>query len=194
MTTALYVRTSTDDNDGAAQLSELRRVSGGGVEYVDRGESGTKAFRPAWDNLLRDCRAGKIRAVYATELSRLGRSVVPVVLALDELQRLGVRVVLTRQGLDYGTPVGQLVAQILVAVAQLERAQILERTRAGIERAKAKGVRFGRPERSVDAQRARELLLGGASWRTVSRAMGVPLGTLRRAVERTKTPTKNGRA
>lgn len=188
---ALYVRTSVDDNDGAAQLHELRAAAAarGWAPYVvlvDRGESGAKASRPEWDKLIRAAREGELKALMCTELSRIGRSVVNVVMALDELHQAGVQVVLTRQGLDYGTPVGRAVATILAAVAQLERDQTRERIAAGLRRAKDNGTRsgkpVGRPERSVDIERATKLRTEGATWSAIARAMGVPVPTLRRKV------------
>jgi DNA invertase Pin-like site-specific DNA recombinase len=196
---AVYVRTSTDDNDGSAQLHELAeaaRVRGWGHEYaayLDRGESGAKDSRPEWDELREQCRRGRVREVMATELSRLGRSVVPVVLALDELHHAGVRVILLRQGLDYGTPVGRAVAAILAAVAQLERDQAIERIRAGVRRAQEEGTRsgrpIGRPRRRVDTQKLRELRKAGLSWAQCARELGLGAGTCRRALEACQNPT-----
>lgn len=189
-TTAIYVRTSTDDNDGSAQLHELRGHVARAesvthvIEYLDRGESGTKTNRPEWSRLMRDARDGKLACVVATEVSRIGRlGAGQVTQALDELHRLGVRLVLTRQGLDYGTPTGQFVAGILAEVAKLERVQVLERTRAGIARARSRGVKFGRRELAIEPERltrARELRQAGASWRVAAQAAGVKVRTLRR--------------
>lgn len=189
---AIYVRTSVDDNDGAAQLHELHgaaRARGWGIyaTHVDRGEGGAKASRPEWDYLMAEARAGRLTELMCTELSRIGRSVVNVVLALDELHRRGVVVVLTRQGLDYSTPVGRAVAAILAAVAQLEREQIRERQAAGMRRAREAGTKsgrpIGRPERSLDVARAAELrLVKLRPWSEVAQAIGCPEATLRRKV------------
>ncbi len=212
---AIYVRTSVEDNDGAAQLHELLgqavvrewltpaqaevlrsraaeyagTVLAGVLEgdvllFVERGQSGAKASRPAWDILLERVRFREVSEVMATELSRFGRSVVNVILALDELRRLGCNVVLTRQGLDYSTPVGRAVAAILAAVAQLERDQLRERIQAGMRKAREKGTRsgksIGRGEVSVDVERAARLRGEGVSWRAIAQAMRVKEPTLRR--------------
>ena len=186
---ALYVRTSVEDNDGRTQLLELERAArargwAGWEVYLDRGQSGAKESRPEWDRLRKRCRAGEVGELLVTELSRLGRSVVNVVLALDELQANGVRVILLRQGLDYGTPTGRAVAAILAAVAQLERDQIRERIAAGVKRAQEQGTKsgkpIGRPERSIDFWRARKLREEGTPWRAIARIMGCPVSTLRR--------------
>jgi DNA invertase Pin-like site-specific DNA recombinase len=203
MTAALYVRTSTDDNDGSAQLHELREWAARqgsrdwfhATAYIDKGESGAKASRPQWDKLLADVRAGRVRELACTELSRMGRSVLNVVLALDELHAAGCRVVLLRQGLDYGTPIGRAVATILAAVAQLEREQIRERIAAGVRRAREKGSRSGKPigrPRAVvtgeQLERARQARARGDSWSDVAWQVNVPASTIRRAVEACQNP------
>jgi putative DNA-invertase from lambdoid prophage Rac len=202
---ALYVRTSTDDNDGAAQLHELRAWCAAQGwrevrEYVDKGESGCKDSRPQWDILREDVRRGRVREMAVTELSRLGRSVLNVVLALDDIYRAGCRVVLLRQGLDYATPVGRAVAAILVAVAQLERDQIRERVRSGVRRAKEEGTRsgkpIGRPRIEVSeaaASDARERNKNGCSWAQLAREKGVAETTLRRAAMARQKPTEKER-
>lgn len=191
---AIYVRTSTDDNDGAAQLHELRqwceRERWRNVrEYVDKGESGKKDSRPQWDKLRADIRKGKIKEVAATQLSRLGRTVVNVILALDELRRLGCRVVLLRENLDYETPIGRAIATILAAVAALEHEQITQRIRAGVRRAQECGTRsgraIGRPKRKVSEELKRDVIRRRAqeiSWSKISRDMKIPETTLRRLV------------
>jgi putative DNA-invertase from lambdoid prophage Rac len=189
MTTAIYVRTSTEDNDGASQLATCREyvarnMPGGASEYVETGIGAAKqrrGERPEWNRLMRDCRAGQVSTVVATEVSRIGRLGAGQVLqAFDELHRLGVRLVLVRQGLDAATTTGRLVLAILAEVAAYERALLLERSRAGIDKAQRDGVRFGRPERSFDAERAARMRSEGASWRVVAQAVGAPMATVRR--------------
>lgn len=191
---AIYVRTSVDDNDGAAQLHELqtwaeREGWRDFRTFIDRGESGLKASRPAWNEVMKGVTSGKIKELAVTELSRIGRSVVNVILALDDAHRAGCRVVLLRQGLDYSSPVGRAVAAILAAVAQLEREQIVARVRAGVRRAREKGTRsgkpIGRPRTEVtegQVQQALWVRSYGGSWAEAERLTGVKATTLRRAI------------
>lgn len=201
MSRAIYVRTSTDDNDGEAQLHELRTYAAGRGwadcrEYIDRGESGTKDSRPAWDELQRDVHRGAVKEWAATELARLGRGgVLQVAPFLDECCRRGVRVVLTRTGLDYSTPTGRMVANILLEVAAMERATIVERVRAGVRRAKEKGTRsgkpIGRPPRAVPENVIRNAVAGlaaGRSWASVAHDNGYAETTLRRAIQARQNP------
>ncbi len=214
MTRAIYVRTSPsgkDDeekNDGSAQLHELREWAlrqgwakslvtshTGWYEYIDLDQGGAKDSRPEWDRLRADVRRGAVKELVCTELSRLGRSVLNVVLALDELYSAGCRVVLLRQGLDYGTPVGRAVAAILAAVAQLERDQIRERIAAGLRRAKERGTRSGKPIGRPRADRRRlpeaaKELAQGASWPSVARTLGCSERTARRLLAGGKNLTE----
>jgi DNA invertase Pin-like site-specific DNA recombinase len=204
---AIYVRTSTDDNDGAAQIHELRKWCNAQgwqnvKEYIEQGEHGDKDSRPEWDKLKRDVRSGKVTEIVATQLSRLGRSVINVILSLDEFYQSNCRVVLIREGLDYATPVGRAVAAILAAVAQLELEQIRERIRSGVRRAKEVGTRsgkpIGRPRQMVtegwlkDVQRARSM---GTSWAKLAKEWCKPPTTLKRLLGAYQNPTaKNGTA
>jgi DNA invertase Pin-like site-specific DNA recombinase len=70
-------------------------------------------------------------------------------MVLEELQALGIKFVSLGEGIDLSTPAGRLQLHVLAALSEFERARIQERVRAGIARAKAQGVRFGRPERHV---------------------------------------------
>src|SRR5215217_3540265 len=86
-------------------------------------------------------------------LDRLGRSLRHLLFLLDELAALGVGFVSLAEGIDTNTPAGRLQLHILGAIAEFERARIQERVRAGLARAKAQGVRLGRPPRQIDPAR-----------------------------------------
>jgi DNA invertase Pin-like site-specific DNA recombinase len=79
-----------------------------------------------------------------------------------------------RDNLDLSTPSGRLMFQIIGALIQ-------ERVKAGLRNAQAKGTRLGRPQRVVDASKITSLRASGASWRAISREMGIGLATLHRA-------------
>ena len=192
---ALYVRTSTTDQDGAAQLHALKRAAEARGwldvrEFVDLGHSGAKASRPALDELKRAARAGEVRQVMVVGLDRLGRSLRDLLVLLDDLAAAGCSVVSLREGVDLSTPAGRLQVQILGALAEFERELIRERVRAGLDRARSKGTRtgrpIGRPRREVDVVRALELRAEGRSWRSIAQALKVP----RRTVERLATAAR----
>ncbi|GAB3255759.1 recombinase family protein [Arthrobacter pigmenti] len=104
--------------------------------YVDAGISGAKLDRPEWQRLLADCRAGKVGAVVVTALDRMARNARHAIEITDDLDRLGVVVVVLRENLDLSTPAGRMVRTMLAGVAEMERDLIRERSIAG-QRAKS---------------------------------------------------------
>lgn len=191
--TAIYVRTSTADQDGAAQIHALRRAAeargwAGVRELVDLGHSGAKASRPALDDLRALARSGEVRIVMVYALDRLARSLRDLLLLLDELSAAGCMVVSLRESIDLTTPAGRLMVQMLGALAEFEREIIRERVRGGVARAKARGTRsgraIGRPRREVDVGEITRLRANGTPWRDVARALHVPRRTAERAYRR----------
>jgi len=83
--------------------------------------------------------------------------------------------------MDTSTPAGKMVFTVLGAVAELERSLIVERVRAGLRNARAKGKRLGRPRVVVDAAKIASLRTSGASWQTITRQLGISAGTAKRA-------------
>jgi DNA invertase Pin-like site-specific DNA recombinase len=161
MRSAIYARVSTTDQTCENQLQELRRyVEARGwtaVEYVDGGVSGTKERRPALDELLRDARRRRFDVLVCWRLDRLGRNLKHLVTLLDELQALGVAFISLNEGIDATTPAGKLQMHILGAIAEFERGRIVERVKAGLQRAKAQGVRLGRPPAFVPFERVQRV-------------------------------------
>ncbi len=80
------------------------------------------------------------------------------------------------------------VFAVLGVVADLERNLIVERVRAGLRHARAKGKRLGRPKKSVDATEVRSLRAAGESWRTIARKMDVSVGTVFAAAQSDQKP------
>jgi DNA invertase Pin-like site-specific DNA recombinase len=180
----IYARVSTFDQEPENQLQELRRyVEARGwtaFEYVDRGVSGAKDRRPALDALLSAVRRRQVDGVIVWSLDRLGRSLRHLISVLDEFQGVGVGFISLREGLDCTTPAGRLQWQIIGAISEFERARIQERVRAGLARAKAQGIRLGRPRRRIAPERLAEVARLPA--REAARRLGVPRSTLQRAM------------
>lgn len=90
-----------------------------------------------------------------TKLDRLGRNAMDVRATVERLASIGVRVhCLALGGVDLTSPAGRMTMQVINAVAEFERDLLIERTQAGIRRAKADGVAFGRPSALTESQRA----------------------------------------
>jgi DNA invertase Pin-like site-specific DNA recombinase len=83
--------------------------------------------------------------------------------------------------MDTTTPTGKMIFTVLGAVAELERSLIVERVKAGLRNARAKGKRLGRPSKVVDAGAVARLRAQGFSWRAIAQQLGVGVGTLYRA-------------
>ena len=136
-----YARVSTDEQATEAQEMELR--SAGCDQIVQEHGSGASRVRPALSRLLRELGPGDTLVV--VRLDRLARSVSHLLEVIEALSAKGAHFRSLRDPIDTSTPQGMFSLQVLGAVAQLERALISERTKAGIRAAKAKGRLPGNP-------------------------------------------------
>jgi DNA invertase Pin-like site-specific DNA recombinase len=159
------------------------------AEYVDIGISGTKEKRPALDRLMADAHKRKFDVVVVWKFDRFARSVSHLLRGLETFRALGIEFVSLTEGVDTSTPAGKMVFTVLGAVAELERSLIVERVKAGLRNARAKGKRLGRPPQFVDAVKIAKLRAQGRSWRKIARAMGISARTCRRAGQKA---TKSG--
>ena len=196
---ALYVRVSTDQQQVANQVAEVRQLAlARGFEPVvyEEVESAAKA-RPVLDRMLADVRAGRVQAVAVWALDRLHRSMLGAIQTVLELDRLGVPVLSVREGwLDTSGPVRPLLVAIFGWVAEQERTRLIERTKAGLERARREGKRLGRPPASpVMLHAARDLVLDGVPVAEAARRKGVARSTLQRFLrnpQRARSDTLTG--
>jgi DNA invertase Pin-like site-specific DNA recombinase len=201
---AIYARVSTSNNgqDPRVQTRELQEycqrrgwtVAG---EYVDVGISGTKEKRPELDRLLADAHRRRFDAVVVWRFDRFARSVSHLLRALENFQALGIEFVSLSEQLDTSTPTGKMVFTVLGAVAELERSLIVERVKAGLRNARAKGKTLGRPKKVVDAARIATLRAQGFGWIKISRQLKVGVGTVLRAAQEAREghstiPRKSG--
>jgi DNA invertase Pin-like site-specific DNA recombinase len=151
-------------------------------EYVDLGISGTKEKRPELDRLMTDAHRRRFDVVAVWKFDRFARSVSHLLRALDTFRILGIEFVSLSESLDTATPAGRMVFTVLGVVAELERSLIVERVKAGLRNARAKGKRLGRPKRIVDAHRVAGLRAQGLGWKQIAAEMGIGVGTLYRLV------------
>jgi DNA invertase Pin-like site-specific DNA recombinase len=190
MRAAIYARVSTLDQEPENQLQELRRyVAARGwtaIEYVDRGVSGAKDRRPALDQLVANAKRRRVDVVVCWRLDRLGRSLKHLITLLDDLQALGVAFVSLAEGIDATTPAGKLQMHILGAIAEFERARIVERVRAGLARRAAQGKPLGRPRQTISEDDLARTI--GLSTRKAAALLGVSHAAVHRARTVSKTP------
>jgi putative DNA-invertase from lambdoid prophage Rac len=154
--TFAYLRVSTTGQTTDNQLQEIK-AAGFKVEprrVVTETVSGNVATsqRRGFTRLLDRLEAGDMLVV--TKLDRLGRNVMDVGSTVTKLAELGVRVhCLALGGVDLTSSTGKLTMNVINAVAEFERDLLVERTQAGLSRAKAEGKTLGRPPSLTDEQR-----------------------------------------
>jgi len=183
LNTAIYARVSTlNGQDPEMQLRELREYCQRRdmvvvAEYVDKGISGARDRRPELDRLLTDAHRRRFDSVVVWRFDRFARSVSHLLRALETFRSLGIEFVSLSEQVDTSTPAGKLVFTVLGAVAELERSLIVERVKAGLRNARAKGKRLGRPRSCLDMGEIQRLRAQGAPWRAVGAALGVSAAT-----------------
>ena len=182
---AIYARVSTIGNGQSPemQLRELREYCerrGWQVfkEYVDVGVSGRKEKRLGLDQLIIDAHRRRFDVVVVWKLDRMARSVSHLLRVLETFEALGIEFVSVTEQMDSTTPAGKMIFTVLGAVAELERSLIVERVRAGIRNARAKGKRLGRPRRVVDSARIASMRDQGVSWRRIADELDVGVATV----------------
>jgi DNA invertase Pin-like site-specific DNA recombinase len=134
--------------------------------------------------MMEAARLGKIDVVAVWKLDRLGRSLANLLSTLDELGHHGVGFVSLRDaGIDTTSPAGRLLLQLMGAFAEFERGLIRERVKAGVDRARAKGVKFGRSRVEVDLRPAVAMLEAGHGIKQTASALRLSTSTLRRRLQ-----------
>jgi DNA invertase Pin-like site-specific DNA recombinase len=188
---AIYTRVSTKEQSTESQVVQLTAYcqSHGWTEvavFRDDGISGVRDNRPELDKLRQRMLHGEFESIVVSKMDRLGRSLGMILRFWDEADAAGVRVIVIDQGIDTSTPAGRLQRNMLAALAEFERELILERTRAGIARARALGKKFGAPRRISEAvaREVRERRARGESLRMISQRMNVKLGGVRSVLRR----------
>lgn len=137
-----YARVSTDDQNLDMQIRAM--VAAGVDEELIFSEkrSGKNMERPQWKKLLRAVRAGDCIVVW--KLDRLGRSMIGVLETIEQFKVKEIHFRVLQDNIDTTTPMGSFTMHLFAAIAQLERDLISQRTQAGVDAAKARGVVFGR--------------------------------------------------
>lgn len=189
---AVYLRVSTRDQTLANQVPDLERLIAArgfsiAATYQDE-ESGVKR-RPGLERLLEDAKRHRFDVVLVWALDRLGRSMGDVLANVLELERIGVEVLSAREPwLDTTGPVRSLLVSVFAWVAEQERRRLVERTHAGLERARARGVKLGRPKARVERAALELALRDGLTLRQAARRLGVGASTLYRELARDGGP------
>jgi DNA invertase Pin-like site-specific DNA recombinase len=144
---AIYTRVSTTDQHPEMQEEELRDYVARRnwtihQVYTDKGISGAVEKRPGLDAMMNDCRRRKVDVVVVWKFAR---SLKQLLNALELFRELGIGFVSCTEAIDTSLPHGEMLFQIIGAIAQWERSLIAERVRAGLQHARSLGKKLGRP-------------------------------------------------
>ena len=183
--TFAYARVSTSDQTPANQLREIE-AAGFTVDQrrvVTESISGSVSAdqRPGFGELLLKMEEGDVLIV--TKLDRLGRNAMDVRATVEALADRGIRIhCLALGGVDLTSAAGRMTMQVLNAVAEFERDLLIERTQAGIARAKAEGKSMGRPSAlsNVQQDEVRRHLSEGASVASLAKRYSTSRQTIMR--------------
>lgn len=179
-----YARVSTAEQRLDMQLDALD-AAGCDKIFSDHGVSGAKAKRPGLDNALATLQPGSALVVY--KLCRLGRSVLHLSDLLTRFRNEKIHFVSLSEGINTNTSGGKLVFHIFASMAEFQRDLIRENTIHGLNAAKERGQKLGRP-RALDEcavlNAHRKIEQDGASIAEMARGFNVSYSTMKRAIER----------
>lgn len=183
MTTYIYCRVSTTDQNVDQQIAVLTREYEHDV-IVSEKASGKDLDRPKFEAMRKKLRAGDTVIVF--DMSRIGRNLRAVLEFVEECAEHDISLRIHNLGINTQTPSGKMTLSILGAVAEMERAQMLEKQRIGIERAKAEGKYQGKArinDKRINA--ALNAVANGSTMQQAANDFGVGVATLyRRKAER----------
>lgn len=181
--TFVYARVSTCDQTTDNQLLE---ICSAGFDVQDRrviaetiSGSTQASDRPGFQKLLERMEEGDVLIV--TKLDRLGRNAIDVRQTVEHLSANGIRVhCLALGGVDLTSAAGKMTMQVLSAVAEFERDLLIERTHAGINRAKSEGKKLGRPEAVGTTKDVQECKANGLTQSQTVKKLHISLATVKR--------------
>ena len=179
-----YTRVSTADQNTEGHKASIEAAYRIARWFEDEATSGTTAAmdRPGFAALFEYVREGD--SVIVPAIDRLGRNTIDVLQTVEALRNKGVIVISQREGFDLSTPMGKMMLTMLAGVAELERENIRERQRAGLEKAKAKGRQLGRPRKVDGVEVAAWRREHEASIRQTAARFGLGVSSVKRACQR----------
>lgn len=177
-----YARVSTADQNLDLQLEALGKCD----RIFQEHESGAKSERPELQRCLASLRKGDLLVVW--RLDRLGRSLRDLVAIAADLQSREIQFQSLSEAIDTTTPSGRLIFHVFGALAEFERELIRERSKAGIDAARARGVHIGRPRLPPKKINAVSRLIGtGLSVNDSCEAVGIAKTSYYRHIKRELT-------
>jgi len=174
----IYARVSTREQNVDMQITDLRQYAEARKlkvvrEYIDYA-SGAKSDRENYKKLFDDVRKRKTDIVLVWKFDRFARSTRELINALEEFNNLGVDFISYKENIDTCTPTGKILFTMISAFAEFERAIIRERVIAGMEKAKARGVRIGSPKiPPFTIEKVLEMRGRGSSYKEITKKLKI---------------------
>jgi putative DNA-invertase from lambdoid prophage Rac len=190
---AIYCRVSTDDQNCARQLHDLKafakRAKYNVADIFQETASGVKTDRIERARVMKLAQSREIDAVLVTELTRWGRSTIDLLQTLEQLNKWNVSVIAqTGSQFDLSSAQGKMIAGVLSVLSQFERDLISERTKSGLKAAVARGKKLGRqPGQNPSDKYAKEVLKhisAERSYRWIAHEMQISPTTVMAIVKR----------
>tara|TARA_R110002050_G_scaffold292608_1_gene448110 strand:- start:11135 stop:11719 length:585 start_codon:yes stop_codon:yes gene_type:complete len=182
-----YARVSTEEQSEDPQLDALNVA---GCERIFRERmSGKSKQRPELERMMDTLRSGDI--VVVQRLDRLGRSLKDLIELLDGFKSQQVKFISLNESIDTTTAVGELAFHMIGSIAQFERRLISERTKAGLDAARARGRKGGRRAKltTSDIKKAQAMLLDPTVTKSeVAEHFGVSRPTLNKSLSTVPPP------
>lgn len=175
-----YARVSTDDQNLDAQTDALQAA--GAKRIFSEKITGSARNRPELAKLLDHLRPGDV--IIVTKYDRLARSLRDLLDIVETIEKHGAGFRSLAEDIDTTTPAGRLIFHVFASIAQFERERISERTKEGLQAAKARGRVGGRPPALTSAQKAEARRMRDDDGRAISeiaRLFKVSERTVRRA-------------
>lgn len=171
----LYGRTSTKDQSTELQFREMFEYTKNRgwilIKQIEDTSTGTNLKRPGFQEVMRYCRERKTDVILVWKLDRAFRSLRDCINTLQEFSELNVEFISVKDNLDLTTSAGKLMMHVIAAFASFEADIIKERVRAGIDNARAKGKKLGRP-RTIDLEEVIRLRKTGMSLSQIAKKIG----------------------
>jgi len=170
-----YARVSTDDQNLDLQIRALERIKC--LRIFTEKLSATKKRRPELEEALKNLRPGDTLVVW--RLDRLARGLPELMRLLDIVEAKGAGFMSLTERFDFSTATGKLILNILGTVADFERNLTIERTKAGLAAARARGVKFGTELKMTDAkiEAIRQRIMNGEKAMDAVKAEGVSMAS-----------------
>lgn len=185
---AIYLRVSTIQQSFEIQERDLLQYSSHRnfqiYKIYKEKVSGGKRDRPELNKLLVDAKRRRFDICLVWRFDRAARSTSHLLFLLEEFNNMGVDFISYQEAVDTTSSLGKMIFTVLASVSELEKNLIRERVIAGINNARAKGKKLGRPKKRDD-DKIRQMRANGMSYRTIANQLNISVGAVQRSLKPT---------